>query len=175
MVASLYAQAAAPFTRVAVDWYRLTPMLVLLGAALFLLLGSALTSDRWPCGLHAAVAVTASSAAAVMAVLLWHDVDRHGTRSLVGGALSLDKFSLFLVVVICASAALTALFLDDYLRREQLDAAEVQALVLLAAVGGVVMAMSSDLIVLFLGLETLSIVRTPKWPPQSRMLRQRLG
>ena len=157
MVASLYAQAAAPFTGVAVDWYRLTPMLVLLGASLFLLLGSALTSDRWPRGLHAAVAVTASSAAAVMAVLLWHDVDRHGTRSLVGGALSLDKFSLFLVVVICASAALTALFLDDYLRREQLDAAEVQALVLLAAVGGVVMAMSSDLIVLFLGLETLSI------------------
>jgi NADH-quinone oxidoreductase subunit N len=92
-----------------------------------------------------------------MSVLLWHDVDKHGTRGLVGGALSLDKFSVFLTVLICGSAALTCLFLDDYLRREQLDVAEVHALVLLAAIGGVVMAMSSDLIVLFLGLETLSI------------------
>ena len=45
----------------------------------------------------------------------------------------------------------------DYLRREQMDGPEVYALYLLASIGGIVMLSANDLIVLFLGLETLSI------------------
>ena len=46
---------------------------------------------------------------------------------------------------------------DDYLRREAFDGPEVYALFLVAATGGIVMASANDLIVLFLGLETLSL------------------
>ena len=52
---------------------------------------------------------------------------------------------------------LVALVTDDYLRREELDGPEVYALYLLAALGGIVMGSANDLIVLFLGLEILSI------------------
>ena len=157
MTAALVAQTTARFVGPSIDWYRLSPMLILLGGGMLLLVGSALMRDRWPRGMFAFVSVSAASAAGILAAFLWHDVDKNGSRPLVAGALSLDRFSTFLTIVVCVSAALTSLFLDDFLRREGLDGPEVHALVLLSAVGGVVMAMSSDLIVLFLGLETLSI------------------
>ena len=52
---------------------------------------------------------------------------------------------------------LVSLLTDDYLRREGLDGPEIYALYLLAAIGGIVMGAANDLIVLFLGLEILSI------------------
>jgi NADH-quinone oxidoreductase subunit N len=52
---------------------------------------------------------------------------------------------------------LCALITDDFLRREGIDGPELYALYLLAALGGVVMSAANDLIVLFLGLEILSI------------------
>lgn len=156
MIASLYA-AVEPFKGPSVDWYRLSPLLVLLGGGLVLLVGAALTGERWPRGLVAFLSVTTSSAAAVMAVVLWHDVSDHGGKSLMGRAVSLDHFSLFLTITICIAAALTSLFLDQFLRREGLDGPEVHALVLLSGLGGIIMAMANDMIVLFLGLEVLSI------------------
>ncbi len=56
------------------------------------------------------------------------------------------------------SVVLGALLAGSYLRREELNGPEFFALLLLiAGSGGVIMAMSDDFIVLFLGLETLSI------------------
>ena len=52
---------------------------------------------------------------------------------------------------------MSALFLDDYLRRIDLDGAEVYALMLMSASGGVIMASANELIVLFLGFESLSL------------------
>ncbi len=50
-----------------------------------------------------------------------------------------------------------ALLARPYLRREDLPGAEVYVLLMLSAAGGIVMASADDLIVLFLGLEILSI------------------
>ena len=52
---------------------------------------------------------------------------------------------------------LAALFVDDYLRPEGLEGVEPYVLLLLSASGGVIMAQANDLIVLFLGLEVLSV------------------
>ena len=60
-------------------------------------------------------------------------------------------------MVLCASVVLTALFADGYLRRERIEGAELYALILLSASGGVIMASANDLIVLFIGLEVLSL------------------
>jgi NADH-quinone oxidoreductase subunit N len=75
----------------------------------------------------------------------------------LGGALGVDGFSVYFTVLIGFSVILTALFADDYLRREGLDGPELYVLLMLAASGGMVMAGANDLIVLFLGLEILSI------------------
>ena len=80
-----------------------------------------------------------------------------GPFSTVGGAVGIDGFSIFITVVICSAVIIGALVADGYLRRERLDGPEFYVLMLLSATGGVIMAMANDLIVLFLGLETLSI------------------
>ena len=81
----------------------------------------------------------------------------HGPYSALAGSIGVDGFSVFVTVVICAAVVLTALIADDYLRREGLDGPELSILVLLSASGGVIMASANDLIVMFLGLEILSI------------------
>ena len=99
------------------------------------------------------------AAGAIVAVVpLWHRVQRRRPAARASPApCGVDGFSLFLTVVICGSVILAALLADGYLRREGLDGPELYVLLLLSASGGVIMASANDLIVLFLGLEILSI------------------
>jgi NADH-quinone oxidoreductase subunit N len=101
--------------------------------------------------------VAVGTAALVLSFVNWNHVRDRGPRSLVGGALALDGFGVFIAIAICIAVILGALLADDYLRREGLDGVEFYALLLLSAIGGLVMASANDLIVLFLGVETLSI------------------
>ena len=139
-----------------VDWFSLSPLLVLLGGALFLLMVGALT-PAWPKGLYALFTVAVSVATFVLGVVLWHQIDREGPSTLVGNALQLDKPTVWLVFIVAGALAVTSLLTDGYLRREGLDGPEVYGLYLLAAIGGIVMGSANDLVVLFLGLEILSI------------------
>ncbi len=139
-----------------ISWFDLSPLLILLGAALVLLVAASLT-PRWPRGLYAAFSATAAGATMVMGFVLWDDVTDQGARTLVGDAITLDAFSMFATIAIAVTVLLASLVTDDYLRREQMDGPEVYALYLTAAIGGITMAMANDLIVLFLGLEVLSI------------------
>jgi NADH-quinone oxidoreductase subunit N len=148
--------AQAPFAGPDVDWWALSPLLVLVGGGLLLLVVAALTPP-WPRGAYAAATVTTASAALVLSIILWFQVQDDGPQDLVGRALRLDPFGLFLAIVICSTVILSALVSDEYLRRRRLEGAEVYGLYLAAASGALVMAWAGDLIVLFLGLETLSI------------------
>src|SRR4249920_1468379 len=151
------AQAAPPFIGPEVQWYSLAPLITLVGGGLVLMVLSALLPGRWPRGGYAIFTAVVAGIAATFTILLWNDVQDNGPKSLVGGAIGLDGFSLFLTFVICVAVFISALFLDDYLRRVELDGAEVYALMLMSASGGVIMASANDLIVLFLGLESLSL------------------
>jgi NADH-quinone oxidoreductase subunit N len=139
-----------------VAWFSLSPMLVLVGAALFLLVVGALT-PRWPRGLYAGVTAASAIAAGVLSMVLWDDITDSEPGTLVGDALAFDTFAQFVTIAICVALLLVALVTDDYLRREQYDGPEVYALYLVAATGGIVMGAANDLIVLFVGLETLSL------------------
>ncbi len=139
-----------------VGWFALSPLLVLLGGGLVLMVLGALT-PRWPRGLYAAFTATTAGTAMVLAFFLWDDVSDEGPGTLVGRALAFDGFSMFLTIAIAASVILASLVTDDYLRRERMDGPEVYALFLMAAIGGIVMVSAADLIVLFLGLEVLSL------------------
>ncbi len=75
----------------------------------------------------------------------------------IEGQFTVDGFMAVFSGVIAVSVVLVALLLDGYLRRERLEGPEMYALMLISAAGGMVMAGAADLIVLFLGLETLSI------------------
>ncbi|MEQ1873998.1 MAG: NADH-quinone oxidoreductase subunit N [Ilumatobacteraceae bacterium] len=140
----------------AVDWFSISPLLVLLGGALVLLTVAALTPP-WPKRWYAVFAAKCAVAAGVLSVLLWRQIDSEGSTTLVGDTLVLDKPAVWIAITICLAVFLCALVTDDYLRREGIDGPELYALYLLAALGGIVMAAANDLIVLFLGLEILSI------------------
>jgi NADH-quinone oxidoreductase subunit N len=144
------------FTGPDVAWFSLSPLLVLVGTALFLLVAGAL-APRWPRGLYAAVTAAAAIASGVLAMVLWDDISDSEPSTLVGNALAFDTFAMFVTIVICVALLLVALVTDDYLRREQYDGPEVYALYVVAAAGGIVMGAANDLIVLFVGLETLSL------------------
>ncbi|MDQ3304749.1 MAG: NADH-quinone oxidoreductase subunit N [Actinomycetota bacterium] len=148
-----------PIVTPAIDWSAVSPLLVLVGGALFLLTAAALSTGRPPRGFYALFTVVTSVLAMVCSGLMWGRVTdpAQGAYSAIGDALVIDGFSVFFGVVITAAIALTALLADDYLRREGLDGPELYVLMLLSGTGGLVMAMANDLIVVFLGLETLSI------------------
>ena len=139
-----------------IDWFALAPLLVLLGGGLLLLVVGALTPP-WPKRMYAWSCALIGLAAMLVTFFEWDNVTDYGPKFLVGDALSFDAFSMFGTITICAAVFLTSLITDDYLRREGMDGPEVYGLFLMAAIGAVVMVMSNDLIVLFLGLETLSI------------------
>ncbi len=139
-----------------IDWAGISPLLVLLGGSCLLLLVGSIF-PRLPKGTYCAFTVLVSLTTAVAAMLQWRDVTKSGPRNLIADAVALDHFALLATIAISISIALVSLITDDYLRREDYDGPEMYALYLTAAIGGVVMASSNDLIVLFLGLETLSL------------------
>jgi NADH-quinone oxidoreductase subunit N len=139
-----------------VQWFALSPLLTLLGGALGLLLVGALT-PAWPKRLYAIVSATTAGAAGVLAMVLWDDISDRGPITLVGGAIALDKLAMFMTITICIGVVLVSILTDDYLHDTPNQGPEIYALYLVAAIGGIVMASANDLIVLFLGLETLSL------------------
>ena len=68
-----------------------------------------------------------------------------------------DEFSTFFHVLFIFIAAITTLVSIDYLRRENINHAEYYALLLFATAGMLVMAGSNELMMIFIGLEILSI------------------
>jgi NADH-quinone oxidoreductase subunit N len=109
-------------------------------------------------GLDAAITVGVGLVAFASAVVLWNDSFRvDGPVAAIGNQYGIDGFALVFTGVIALAVVLTALLLDNYLRREGIDGPEIYVLLMLSAAGGIVMVGANDLIVLFLGLETLSI------------------
>jgi NADH-quinone oxidoreductase subunit N len=148
--------AAQSFVGPAIDWYRLSNILVILGGALVLLLVGSLT-PKWPRGMYALGAAVTTSASAVLTALLWRDLGDGQSISLVGNALTLDHFGLLSTFAMTVSVLLVSLVVNDHLEREGEDGPEVYGLMLSALIGGIIMVLANDLLVLFLGLETLSL------------------
>ncbi len=73
------------------------------------------------------------------------------------GMVVLDSYALFFNIVIGYATGLVILFSMDYIRREGEEAGEFYILILLSSLGMMLMASAGDLIIVFLGLETMSI------------------
>ncbi len=77
--------------------------------------------------------------------------------SYFGQALSLDNLALFLALLFCVAVAFIILLCLKYISSQDANHGEIFALLLLALSGMMIMTSSSDLLVIFLGLEVLSI------------------
>ncbi len=145
----------------AVEWSQIAPELVLVTGALALLLAGTFFRDRHFGPGYAVFTVAVAVAALVCTWGLWTDVTGDdpgsGPRLAVADSVVVDGFGLFLTVVVCCAVALAVLLADGYLGRERLDRPDFYVLVLLSASGGILMAKANDLILVFVGLEILSI------------------
>ncbi|WP_419842583.1 NADH-quinone oxidoreductase subunit N [Candidatus Poriferisodalis sp.] len=144
------------FVGPAVDWWVLVPQIVLVGAALGLLLVASLAPRELPGWVPTVVSVAAGAGAAVVAAVQW-GMWGSAPRSTLADAFVSDGFGLLLTVLVGAGVVMTALVAHPTLERYGMAPPEFAALVLTSAAGAVVMAGANDLIVLFLGLESLSI------------------
>jgi NADH-quinone oxidoreductase subunit N len=82
---------------------------------------------------------------------------RDVNRAAFSGMVAVDPFAHFFTGLIVAVAFVAVLFSWDYVRRTELHRGEYYSLLLFAALGMVLMAQANDLIVIFLGLELMSI------------------
>lgn len=93
--------------------------------------------------------------AAFFAVQQLHSGNLH--TSAFNGAISTDTFSQACNLILLTTAALAALMALTYLENRRLNLGEYYALVLFATAGAMLMAAATDLIVLFIAIETLSV------------------
>jgi NADH-quinone oxidoreductase subunit N len=73
------------------------------------------------------------------------------------GVVRADNFALFINLILCVIGILTMIFSNDVVEREGLPAGEYYALTLFAISGMMLMAAATDLLVIFLALEVLSL------------------
>lgn len=134
-----------------VDLGAITPELIVTGTALVILLVDLfLPRDRkTPLAYLSLLGLVLAFAASLP---LWGRA-RYAFKE----SISLDPFSLFFSSLFLLIAALTILISTNYLEREEIHRGEYYALLLFATLGMMLLAKGMDLVVLFLGLETLSI------------------
>jgi NADH-quinone oxidoreductase subunit N len=151
--------APTSITGVNIAWSALAPVLCLIAGALLLLGVEAVARRKAAPGAYALATSIVAIASMATAAPLWVRVQdsARGPFSTMGQALGVDGFSVFATFTIGAAVVLAALLLDNWLRREEMEGPEPYALLLMSASGGVMMASANDLIVMFLGLEILSI------------------
>jgi len=150
----LLAQAAEPLPLPQIDWRAIAPELALAGAAVVLLLVVAF----WPGARRGVLAgLTLAGLAVAAALTVWNwDLQRVAFE----GAVSLDGITRYARVVLLAVGALATLMAAQDRGRgdpEEEAPPEVFPLLLFALTGMVLLAAASDLLVVFIALEILSL------------------
>jgi NADH-quinone oxidoreductase subunit N len=109
-------------------------------------------TQRWLTG---SVSLAGLAAAAMAAIYLWNN----GTNSAdaFNGMIVLDELRLGFTLIFLLVSGLTLLVSTVWVQSEQLPAGEFHSLLLFATVGMMLMASGNDLVIIFLGLEILSI------------------
>ena len=104
--------------------------------------------ERLPIG---GLGIIGLAGAAVSSVLLW------GRRAESFGVVVADDFGLFVGLVLIVIGILTIAFSSSLIERDNLPQGEYYALVLFAISGMMLMAIATDLVIIFLALEVFSL------------------
>ncbi len=134
-----------------VAWLVLLPVLLLTGTALLVMV-----TDLWMEGPDRDglgwLGIVGLAVTAVASVTLWNQGEIG-----FGGMMAVDRYALFFNLIFCLAAGLTLLMSMSYLELTDIRVGDYYTLILFATVGMMLMAAATDLIVIFLGLEVMSI------------------
>jgi NADH-quinone oxidoreductase subunit N len=134
-------------------WLIMPELIVCLAAVIVMLIDAfARPTQRWITG---GFSLAALGAAAVSSIRLWKVSP--GVNEAFNGMIVLDELRLGFTLVVLLVSALTLLLSIVWVEYEHLPAGEFHTLLLFATVGMMLMASGNDLVIIFLGLEILSI------------------
>ncbi len=106
---------------------------------------------------YAVAMSTAVSAAAVLIALAVNHPIRHMSEAAFSGLIALDSYTWFFNLLILLATGLTVIISGRYLVDDDLNLPEYFVLLLFASAGMMFMVAGSHLLMIFVGLETLSI------------------
>jgi len=132
-------------------WLPILPMVVVAVAAIVVLLLGVRVDDSESEGLGL-VTLASLGVAFIFALGI---LGQYGVA--FAGAISIDSFAGFFELVILIAAMFTVMMSLDYAAENRISGAEYYSLLLFSALGMMLMATAGDLIVIFLGLETMSL------------------
>ena len=146
----------ATMTAPEIPWSDLLPLLIMLGGACALLLFGTLIPN-WPRIATPILTTSTAIAAGIAACVQWNNLYYRKGYSIIADAVNVDRFAVLATIIITVAVALGALLASAFNDEANGDPLERYALLMTSAIGAIVMASSNDLIVLFLGLEILSL------------------
>lgn len=137
-----------------VNFSLIMPELIVCVAAVVVMLVDAFTkpSQRWVTG---AISLAGLAGAAMSSIWLWSSW--RDVASAFNGMIVLDGLRLGFTVIFLIVSTLTILISMVWFETERLPAGEFHSLLLFATAGMMLMASGGDLVIIFLGLEILSI------------------
>jgi len=137
-----------------INWSLIAPEVIVCIAAVVVMLVDAFVrpTQRWITGTISLVGILAG---AVSTIWLWSTGT--GTADAFNGMIVLDELRLGFTLIFLLVSGLTLLISTVWVHNENLPAGEFHSLLLFATVGMMLMASGNDLVIVFLGLEILSI------------------
>ncbi|MBA3470736.1 MAG: NADH-quinone oxidoreductase subunit N [Herpetosiphonaceae bacterium] len=141
--------AQTEFVVPAIDWTVLAMPAALMIWGMLVLLVDMFTSNR---RVLATLSIVGLLATAALGVLSW-GVE----RTAFGDMLILDRFGTIVNWILLGATAITILISLDYLPRQGLLRGEFYPLLLFATSGMLILVQANDLVMVFIGVETLSI------------------
>jgi NADH-quinone oxidoreductase subunit N len=138
-----------------VNFGLILPELIICGVAVLVMLVDAFArpSQRWLTGGISLAGLVGAGAATVWMWMNWTNDPPRGFHDMI----VLDELRLSFTLIFLLVSALTVLISMVWVENEKLPAGEFHALLLFATAGMMLMASGNDLVIIFLGLEILSI------------------
>ena len=150
--------SATPIKLPSIEYSAIAPELIMIIGAVVVLLVSSLVTKH----LSKAASVTLGALVSLVSLadsiyLAFRSGSNGAVKGVLAGSVALDKFAVFFFILFSLVSLLTILLGMDLMNLNKGRIPEFVVLVLLSTSGAMLMASALDLIVLFLGLEILSI------------------
>ncbi len=136
-----------------IDWYAILPVIIVAITGGLALVVEMLTPKR---NNNLIVSVCLSGLIIAGGALLFN-VGPNGLGETFGGMVVSDPFAIAMQVLLILAAGLSILFSDGYLREKRVPFGEFYPLVMWSTCGAMIMVSTQNLLMIFLGLEVLSI------------------
>lgn len=140
-----------------IQYRAVGPEIILVVGTLAIMMVSSLFPSVKKTKIPSTIALLVGVIALADSIAMWTNFTAHGAYRAVASSIVVDGFGVFALITISSIVVLSVLLGEAYLQETGIGVTEFQSLILLSASGAMLLATAGDLIVVFLGLEILSI------------------